>query len=169
EGCDIRRELYLGLLIDRATSCITCIASTEGGTEIEEVAAHTPEKIIKVAIDPATGLMAHHARRIAYGLGLADKQVASTVKFLSALYRAFVELDASIVEINPLVVTGAGEVLALDAKLAFDDNALYRHPDLAELRDESEEDPAELEAGRHGLNYVKLTGNIGCMVNGAGL
>ena len=169
EGCDVRRELYLGLLIDRSTARVTCVASTEGGTEIEEVAARQPEKILKVGIDPATGLMPHHARRIAYGLGLKDRQVGAAVKLVSAMYRAFTEIDASVVEINPLVVTGASEVLALDAKLAFDDNALFRHPEVAELRDESEEDPAELEAGRHGLNYVKLAGNIGCMVNGAGL
>jgi succinyl-CoA synthetase beta subunit len=169
EGCDIKRELYLGMLIDRATARITCIASTEGGTEIEEVAAATPERILKVAVDPASGLMPYHARRIAYGLGLEGPQVASAVKFISVLYRAFTELDASIVEINPLVVTGAGDVLALDAKLSFDDNALFRHPDVVELRDETEEDPAELEAGRHGLNYIKLSGSIGCLVNGAGL
>jgi succinyl-CoA synthetase beta subunit len=169
EGCDIRRELYLGLLIDRATSRVTCMASTEGGTEIEEVAASTPEKIIKVAIDPATGIMPYHARRIAFGLGLEGGQVGAAVKFITAMYKAFTELDASIVEINPLVITGQGEVLALDAKLSFDDNALYRHKDVEELRDEDEEDPAELEAGKHGLNYIKLAGNIGCMVNGAGL
>jgi succinyl-CoA synthetase beta subunit len=169
EGCDIRRELYLGLLIDRSAQRITLIASTEGGTEIEEVARHTPEKILKLAIDPATGLMPHHARRIAYGLGLSGGQVAAAVKFVTALYKAFVELDASIVEINPLVVTGTAEVLALDAKMAFDDNALYRHAEIEALRDADEEDPAELEAARHGLNYIKLDGNIGCLVNGAGL
>ena len=169
EGCDIRRELYLGMLIDRASARVTCMASTEGGTEIEEVAARTPEKILKVGIDPATGIMPHHARRIAYGLGLEGPQVAAAVKFITAMYTAFVDLDASMVEINPLVVTGAGAVVALDAKLGFDDNALYRHKDVADLRDEDEEDPAELEAARHGLNYIKLDGNIGCMVNGAGL
>ena len=169
EGCDIRRELYLGMLIDRASARVTCMASTEGGTEIEEVAAQTPEKILKVGIDPATGIMPHHARRIAYGLGLEGPQVAAAVKFITAMYTAFVDLDASMVEINPLVVTGAGAVVALDAKLGFDDNALYRHKDVADLRDEDEEDPAELEAARHGLNYIKLDGNIGCMVNGAGL
>src|SRR5690606_14752492 len=156
EGCDIRRELYLGMLIDRATSRVTCMASTEGGTEIEEVAARTPEKIIRIAIDPATGIMPYHARRIAVGLGLEAGQVGSAVKFITAMYKAFTELDASIVEINPLVVTGQGQVLALDAKLGFDDNALYRHKDIEELRDEDEEDPAELEAGKHGLNYIKL-------------
>ena len=169
EGCDIRRELYLGMLIDRASARVTCMASTEGGTEIEEVAARTPEKILKVGIDPATGIMPHHARRVAYGLGLEGPQVAAAVKFITAMYATFVDLDASMVEINPLVVTGAGAVVALDAKLGFDDNALYRHKDVADLRDEDEEDPAELEAARHGLNYIKLDGNIGCMVNGAGL
>ena len=168
-GCDIARELYLGMLVDRATSRLTIMASTEGGVEIEEVAAKHPEKIIKVAIDPASGIQAFHGRRIAYGLGLTGQQVASCVKFLNAMYRAFVELDCSIVEINPLVVTGAGEVMALDAKMNFDDNALYRHKDVEELRDQDEEDAAELEASKHSLNYIKLDGNIGCMVNGAGL
>ncbi len=169
DGCDIARELYLGILIDRATSRITIMASTEGGMDIEEVAAKTPEKILKLAIDPATGLQGHHARRIAYGLGLEGDQVKSCVRFLNGMYTAFVELDASIVEINPLVVTGAGEVIALDAKMNFDDNALFRHDNVAELRDETEEDPTELEAAKYDLNYVKLDGNIGCMVNGAGL
>jgi succinyl-CoA synthetase beta subunit len=145
------------------------MASTEGGMEIEEVAVHSPEKILRVAVDPATGMQAFHARKIAFGLGLEGKQVGSCVKFLTGMYKAFIELDASIVEINPLVITGAGDVLALDAKMNFDDNALYRHPDIAQLRDEAEEDPIELEAGKHELNYVKLDGNIGCMVNGAGL
>jgi succinyl-CoA synthetase beta subunit len=169
EGCDIRRELYLGMLVDRATGRVTLMASTEGGMEIEEVAAKTPEKIIKVAIDPATGLQTFHARKIAFGLGLEGKQIGVATKFIAALAEAFHRLDASIVEINPLVVTGDGQILALDAKVNFDDNALFRHSDIEELRDESEEDPTELEAGRHGLNYVKLDGNIGCMVNGAGL
>ncbi len=168
-GCDIARELYLGILIDRASSRVVVMASTQGGTEIETVAANTPEKIIRVSIDPATGLMPHHARRIAYGLGLEGDQVSPATKFIAAMYRAFVELDASVVEINPLVVTKTGEVVALDAKMNFDDNALFRHKDLEGLRDESEEDPAELEAAKHGLNYIKLDGNIGCMVNGAGL
>jgi succinyl-CoA synthetase beta subunit len=168
-GCDIARELYLGLLVDRAAARVVVMASTEGGTEIETVAAQTPEKIIKVTIDPATGLMPFHARRIAFGLGLKDDQVGSAIKFITAMYRAFVELDASIVEINPLVVTKSGEVLALDAKMNFDDNALFRHKDVEDLRDESEEEPAELEAAKHSLNYIKLDGNIGCMVNGAGL
>ncbi|HLY56068.1 MAG TPA: ADP-forming succinate--CoA ligase subunit beta [Stellaceae bacterium] len=169
EGCEIARELYLGMLVDRATGRVTLMASTEGGMEIEEVAARSPEKIIRVAIDPATGLQGFHARRIAYGLGLEGKQVAAAVKFVTALADAFQKLDASIIEINPLVVTAAGEVVALDAKMNFDDNALFRHQAVEELRDESEEDPAELEAGRHGLNYIRLDGNIGCMVNGAGL
>ncbi len=169
EGCDVRRELYLGMLIDRALSRVTLIASAEGGVDIEQVAAASPEKILKVAIDPATGVMPHHARRVAFGLGLAGGQVASAVKFITAMYDAFIALDASILEINPLVVTAAGQVLALDSKLAFDDNALYRQVEAAALRDEDEEDPAELEAGRHGLNYIRLDGNIGCLVNGAGL
>ena len=169
EGCDIKRELYLGMLIDRKTSRITVMASTEGGMEIEEVAAKTPEKIIKVAIDPVTGMEAFHARRLAFGLKLEGKQVGSAVKFMLGMYKAFIALDASIVEINPLVVTGTGDVIALDAKMNFDDNALFRHPDVEAMRDEGEEDPIELEAGKHQLNYVKLDGNIGCMVNGAGL
>src|SRR5258708_14034485 len=145
------------------------MASTEGGMEIEEVAAEHPDKTRKGAIDPATGMEGFHARKLAFGLGLEGKQVQSAVKFMLAMYKVFTELDASIVEINPLVVTGAGEVIALDAKMNFDDNALYRHPDVQALRDEAEEDPIELEAGKHELNYVKLDGNIGCMVNGAGL
>ncbi len=169
DGCDIARELYLGILIDRVTSRITIMASTEGGMEIEEVAAATPEKILKLAIDPAVGFMPFHGRQLAFGLGLEGKQVSSAVKFMAAMYRAFTELDASIIEINPLVVTGAGEVLALDAKMNFDDNALYRHKDVAGMRDEDEEDQLELEAARHELNYIKLDGEIGCMVNGAGL
>jgi succinyl-CoA synthetase beta subunit len=169
EGCDIKRELYLGMLVDRATGRVTLMASTEGGMEIEEVAAKTPEKILKIAIDPATGIQAFHAREIAFGLGLEGKQVQVATKFITALAQAFTELDASIVEINPLVVTGSGDIICLDAKINFDDNALFRHKDIEELRDEDEEDPAELEAAKHGLNYVKLDGNIGCMVNGAGL
>jgi succinyl-CoA synthetase beta subunit len=169
EGCDIARELYLGMLIDRATSRVTLMASSEGGMEIEEVAARTPEKIIKVAIDPALGLMPYHGRKIAFGLGLKGKEVGAAVKFLMAMYKALNALDASIVEINPLVITGDGQVIALDAKMNFDDNALFRHKDVAELRDEDEEDPQELEAARHELNYIKLDGSIGCMVNGAGL
>jgi succinyl-CoA synthetase beta subunit len=169
DGCDIKRELYLSMLVDRATGRVTIVASTEGGMEIEEVAAKHPEKIVKVAIDPVTGLQGHHARRVAFGLGLAGKQVGTAVRFLDAMYKAFVDLDASVVEVNPLVVTGTGDVIALDAKMNFDDNALFRHKDVAELRDTDEEDPMELEAGKYELNYVKLDGNIGCMVNGAGL
>jgi len=169
EGCDIKRELYLSLLVDRATSRITVMASTEGGMEIEEVAAKHPEKILKVAIDPATGMQPHHARTVAFGLGLEGKQVQSATKFMLAMYDAFTGLDASIVEINPLVVTGAGEMIALDAKMNFDDNALFRHKDVADMRDPDEEDPSELEAAKYELNYVKLDGEIGCMVNGAGL
>jgi succinyl-CoA synthetase beta subunit len=169
EGCDIKRELYLGMLVDRATGRVTLMASTEGGMEIEEVAHQSPEKILKVAIDPATGVQAYHARQIAFGLGLDGKQVSTATKFILALSTAFHQLDAAIVEINPLVVTGAGDVVCLDAKVNFDDNALFRHKDVEALRDEDEEDPMELEATKHGLNYVKLDGNIGCMVNGAGL
>jgi succinyl-CoA synthetase beta subunit len=169
EGCDIKRELYMSMLIDRATSRITIMASTEGGMDIEEVAARTPEKIHKIAIDPATGIQPFHARKVAFALGLEGKQVGSCVKFVLGMYNAFVDLDASLVEINPLVVTGTGDVIALDAKMNFDDNALFRHKEVQELRDESEEDPAELEAARHDLNYIKLDGQIGCMVNGAGL
>ena len=169
EGCDIKRELYLGMLIDRATSCVTIMASTEGGMEIEEVAAKHPEKILKVAIDSVQGYQQYHGRQIAFSLGLEGKQVNVAVKFIGALYKAFMDLDCSIVEINPLVVTGSGDILALDAKVNFDDNALFRHKEIEELRDESEEDPSELEAARHSLNYIKLDGQIGCMVNGAGL
>jgi succinyl-CoA synthetase beta subunit len=169
EGCDIKRELYLGMLIDRKTGRVTAMASSEGGMEIEEVAAKHPEKILRLAIDPLTGMQGFHARRLAFGLGLEGKQVAAATKFMLGMYRAFVTLDASVVEINPLVVTGAGDVLALDAKMNFDDNALFRHKDIEEMRDEAEEDATELEAAKHALNYVKLDGNIGCMVNGAGL
>jgi succinyl-CoA synthetase beta subunit len=169
EGCDIRRELYLGMLIDRKTSRVTAMASSEGGMEIEEVAAHRPEKILHVAIDPATGMQGFHARKLIYGLGLEGKQVAAATRFMLGMYRAFTSLDASVVEINPLVVTREGEVVALDAKMNFDDNALFRHKEIEEMRDEAEEDATELEAAKHALNYVKLDGNIGCMVNGAGL
>ena len=169
EGCDIARELYLSMLIDRSTSRVTLMASTEGGMEIEEVAEATPEKILKVSVDPATGMLPFHARQLAFGLGLEGKQVGTATKFMLALYDAFIKLDASMMEINPLVVTGDGNIIALDAKMNFDDNALFRHKDIEELRDEDEEDPAELEAARHELNYIKLDGNIGCMVNGAGL
>jgi succinyl-CoA synthetase beta subunit len=169
EGCDIKRELYLGMLVDRKSARVTVMASTEGGMEIEEVAASHPEKIVKVAIDPATGMQGFHARKLAFALALQGKQVAAATRFMLGMYKAFVSLDASVVEINPLVVTGAGEVLALDAKMNFDDNALFRHKEVEEMRDEAEEDPTELEAAKHALNYVKLEGNIGCMVNGAGL
>jgi succinyl-CoA synthetase beta subunit len=169
EGCEIARELYLGVLVDRETGRVTLIGSTEGGVEIEEVAAHSPDKILKVAIDPASGLQPFHTREIAFGLGLEGRQIDGAIKFISGLYRAFNELDASIAEINPLVVTRAGDLLALDAKMDFDDNALFRHPEIAALRDEDEEDPTEVEAGKHGLHYLKLDGNIGCLVNGAGL
>ena len=169
EGCDIARELYLSVVMDRGTSRIAVMASTEGGMDIEAVAEETPEKITTLVIDPIAGLQGHHARRLAFGLGLKGKQVGSAVKLISALYNAFVETDASLVEINPLVVTGAGEVIALDAKMNFDDNALYRHPDIEEMRDPSEEEPAELEAAEAELNYIRLDGSIGCMVNGAGL
>ncbi len=169
EGYDISRELYVSMLVDRSNSRITIIASTEGGMNIEAIAHNTPEKILTVAIDPVTGLIPFHARKIAFGLGLVGDQVKSASKLLSGLYTAFAELDGSLVEINPLVVTGAGEVIALDAKMNFDDNALYRQPKVMELRDENEEDPMELEASKHDLNYIKLDGAIGCMVNGAGL
>ena len=169
EGCEIARELYLSAVIDRATSRVTFMASTEGGVEIEEVAARTPDKIIRVAIDPVTGFQPFHGRQVAFGLGLEGKQVAKAVGFIRGLYRAFTELDASLVEINPLVVTAAGDLVALDAKMNFDSNALYRQPRVVELRDLDEEDPHEIEASRHELNYIKLDGNIGCMVNGAGL
>jgi succinyl-CoA synthetase beta subunit len=168
-GCDIARELYLALSIDRGTGRVTLIGASEGGTEIEELAARAPEKILTEAIDPASGLSPFHARRLGFGFGLSGTEVAGLVGFVGALYRAFTELDAALIEINPLVLTAAGDLVALDAKIAFDDNALFRHPDIEALRDEDEEDPIELEAGKHALNYVKLDGNIGCMVNGAGL
>jgi succinyl-CoA synthetase beta subunit len=145
------------------------MASTEGGVEIEQVAARSPEKILMVAIDPVTGIQPFHARRLAFGLGLKGDQVRNAVKFILSLYDAFISLDASLAEINPLVITKQGAVIALDAKMNFDDNALFRHKDILELRDEDEEDPAELKASKHDLNYIKLDGNIGCMVNGAGL
>jgi succinyl-CoA synthetase beta subunit len=168
-GCDISRELYLSLLIDRETSRVTVVASAEGGIEIEEVAAHHPEKIFRVAIDPATGFFPFHGRRIAYALGLTGKQISTFGNFVSSIYSAFIALDCAVIEINPLVVTGAGDVVALDAKVSFDDNALYRHPEVEKLRDEAEEDPKELEAAKYNLNYITLDGAIGCMVNGAGL
>lgn len=169
DGCDIANELYLGMLVDRGSSEVTVIASTEGGMDIEEVAANTPEKIIKVGIDPATGMQAYHARKLAFGLGLSGGQVKSAVKFFMAINKAFHSLDASLLEVNPLVLTGDGELIALDAKMNFDSNALYRHPNVEQLRDEDEEDPMEVEASEYDLNYIKLDGSIGCMVNGAGL
>ena len=169
DGCAIARELYLGAVIDRADGRLTLMASTEGGVEIEEVAARTPEKIRKVAIDPAIGFQPFHGRQIAFGLGLGGKQVSKAVAFMRGVCRAFTELDASLIEINPLVVTEGGDLVALDAKMNFDANALYRQPKLVQLRDLDEEDPHEIEASRHELNYIKLDGNIGCMVNGAGL
>jgi succinyl-CoA synthetase beta subunit len=168
-GCDIAKELYLSLLIDRSVSEVVVIASTEGGMEVEEVAAHSPEKILRAPVDPASGISAFHARKLAFGLGLEGKQVGTFTKFVMSIFEAFMALDAAIIEINPLVVTGAGEIIALDAKVSFDDNALYRHPEIEKLRDEAEEDPKELEATKHSLNYVALDGSIGCMVNGAGL
>ena len=169
DGCDIADELYLSLLVDRVTSRITIIASSEGGMDIEEVAASQPEKILSVSIDPATGLQPHHARRLATVMELSKATAKQLPVFLSGLVTAFSSLDASLVEINPLVVTGSDDLLALDAKMSFDDNALYRHADVMELRDLAEEDPAEVRASEFDLNYIKLDGNIGCMVNGAGL
>jgi succinyl-CoA synthetase beta subunit len=169
EGAKIAKELYLSVLLDRATSRVTFMASTEGGMDIEEVAAHSPEKIIHVSIDPATGMQGFHARRLAFGLGLSGDALKSATKFMMAMYKAFTELDASLVEINPLVLTEDNRIVALDAKMNFDDNALFRHPDIAELRDADEEDAKEQEAHKYELSYVALDGNIGCMVNGAGL
>jgi succinyl-CoA synthetase beta subunit len=169
EGCDIARELYLGILIDRATSKVTIMSSTEGGMDIEEVAEKHPEKIVKTVIDPAIGFQSFQGRQIAFSLGLEGKQVGKCVEVVSAMYNAFIALDCSIVEINPLVVTKTGDVLPLDAKFNFDDNAMFRHKDVEELRDIAEEDPSEKRAKDAEISYVKLTGNIGCMVNGAGL
>src|SRR3984957_4906669 len=169
EASDVARELYLGLVVDRKAHSVAVIASTEGGMEIEEVAAKTPERIMTEPIDPLLGVSAFLGRKIAFGLGLKDKQVGQFVTLLGALYRAFTETDASLIEINPLVVTKDGRVICLDAKMSFDDNALFRHPDIRELRDANEEDPAETEAAKYDLSYVHLDGNIGCMVNGAGL
>ena len=168
-GCDIARELYLSLLVDRLSGRVTVIACTEGGVEIEEISLAHPEKILRVGIDPASGIAGFHARRLAAGLGLSGKQAAAFGKFLNAVHAAFHALDCAVIEINPLVVTAGGDIVALDAKVSFDDNALFRHPELQKLRDEAEEDPKELEAARFELNYVALDGNIGCMVNGAGL
>jgi succinyl-CoA synthetase beta subunit len=169
EGADIARELYLGVILDRETGKVCFMASTEGGTEIEEVAEETPEKILKEWVNPAVGLADYQARNLAFGLGLTGKTVFKAVKFMKALYQAFSEKDCSLAEINPLVVTGSGNIVALDAKINFDSNALYRHPEIMELRDEDEEDPKEIEASKFDLNYISLDGNIGCMVNGAGL
>ncbi len=169
EGCDIKKEYYVGLVLDRATSQVVLMASEEGGTEIEEVAEKTPEKIFKEYIDPAVGLQGFQARRIAFNINIPKELVGQAVKFMMGLYRAFIEKDCSIAEINPFVTTGDGKVMALDAKLNFDSNALYRHKDILELRDLDEEDAKEIEASKYDLNYIPLDGNIGCMVNGAGL
>lgn len=169
EGCDIKKEYYVGLVLDRATSRVVLMASEEGGTEIEEVAEKTPEKIFKEVIDPAVGLQGYQARRIAFNINIPKELVGQAVKFMMGLYQAFIEKDCSIAEINPLVVTGDGKVMALDAKLNFDSNALYRHKDIVEYRDLEEEDAKEIEASKYDLSYISLDGNIGCMVNGAGL
>ncbi len=169
QGINIDRELYVGITLDRAQSKNVVMASTEGGVEIEKVAAETPELIIKETIDPALGMQAYQARKLAFGLGLSGAQFKNAVKFLSALYKAYESTDASIAEINPLVVTKEGEVIALDAKMNFDDNALYRHPEIVAYRDLAEEEELEIEASKYHLNYIKLDGNVGCMVNGAGL
>ncbi|MBR2566695.1 MAG: ADP-forming succinate--CoA ligase subunit beta [Paenibacillus sp.] len=169
EGCDIRKEYYVGVVVDRATGRVVMMASEEGGTEIEEVAEATPEKIFKEVVDPAIGLQVFQARKLAYSIKIPNELVNKAVKFMLALYQAFVEKDCSIAEINPLVVTGDGNVIALDAKLNFDSNALFRHKDIQELRDLDEEDEKEIEASKYDLSYIALDGNIGCMVNGAGL
>jgi len=169
EGLDVARELYLGLVIDRATGRPVFMASTEGGMEIEMVAAEHPEKILKESIDPGVGFQTFQARKLAFGLGLEGAQVDEALRLFAGLYRAFEGTDGSLVEINPLVVTRAGRLLALDAKMNFDDNALFRHPDVRELRDLNEEEPLEGKASKSGLNYIRLEGNVGCMVNGAGL
>jgi succinyl-CoA synthetase beta subunit len=169
EGLEVARELYLGLVIDRVAGRPVFMASTEGGVEIEVVAAEHPEKILKESIDPAVGLQAFQARKLAFGLALEGAQVADAVKFFTSLYRAFESTDASLAEINPFVVTRDGRLLALDAKMNFDDNALYRHPEIRDLRDLNEEDPLEVKASEYKLNYIRLDGNVGCMVNGAGL
>lgn len=169
QGCDIKKEYYVGVVVDRATGRVVMMASEEGGTEIEEVAAKTPEKIFKEVIDPAIGLQAYQARRLAFAINIPKELVNKASQFMLALYRAFVDKDCSIAEINPLVVTGDGDVMALDAKLNFDSNALFRHPDILALRDLEEEDEKEIEASKYDLSYIALDGNIGCMVNGAGL
>jgi succinyl-CoA synthetase beta subunit len=169
ERVEIAREFYLAILLDRTIKAPVFIASREGGTEIEQVAAERPEAIVKLPVDPRVGFSPWIGRRIALDLGIPRELSSSTVKLVAALYRTFSSTDASLVEINPLIETKDGRVLALDAKMSFDDNALYRHPEIRELRDLAEEDPTEVEAGKHGLNYIKLDGNVGCMVNGAGL
>jgi succinyl-CoA synthetase beta subunit len=169
DGAEIARELYLALLVDRAASRIAFVASTEGGMNIEEVAEKTPEKILRFSVDPASGIQAFHGRRIAFALGLSGPQVKQCVQLVTTLYRLFTERDLELLEINPLVVTRAGNLHCLDAKMGFDANALYRQPDIAALRDETEEDPKELAASKFDLNYIALDGEIGCMVNGAGL
>ncbi|MDA9619602.1 ADP-forming succinate--CoA ligase subunit beta [Alphaproteobacteria bacterium] len=169
DGCAIANELYLSLLVDRETSRIAIIASSEGGMDIEEVAASTPEKVISVNIDPVAGLSGFHCRKIAFAIGLSGKAAGAAAKVIGALYKTFVEKDAAMLEINPLVVTTNDEVVVLDAKMGFDGNSLFRHKDVIKLRDPSEEDPMELEAAKHELSYIKLDGSIGCMVNGAGL
>ncbi|ASJ54367.1 MULTISPECIES: ADP-forming succinate--CoA ligase subunit beta [Bacillales] len=169
QGCDIKKEYYVGVVVDRATGSVVMMASEEGGMDIEEVAANTPEKIFKEVVDPVTGLNGFQARRLAYAINIPKELINKAAKFMMSLYQAFVDKDASIAEINPLVVTGDGEVMALDAKLNFDSNALYRHPDIVALRDLDEEDEKEIEASKFDLSYIALDGNIGCMVNGAGL
>ena len=169
DGSGIERELYLALLVDRQTSRVSFVCSTEGGMDIEEVAAETPEKILSFSVDPATGYQAYHGRRIAFMLNLEGKQIKQCVALMGTLYRLFIEKDVEMLEINPLIVTDGGYLKCLDAKMGFDGNAVYRHPDIAELRDTTEEDPKELEASKYDLNYIALDGEIGCMVNGAGL
>jgi succinyl-CoA synthetase beta subunit len=169
EGLGIARELYLSMVVDRTSRKIVMMVSAEGGVDIEEVAAKTPEKIHKEFIDPAIGLQPYQARKLAFAVGLADRQIGKATTMMLALYKAFIATDASLLEINPLIVTTGGELLALDAKMNFDDNALYRHTDIRDLRDLAEEDPLEVEASKFALNYIRLDGNIGCMVNGAGL
>ncbi|MNW23628.1 Succinyl-CoA ligase [ADP-forming] subunit beta [compost metagenome] len=169
EGCDIRKEYYVGVVVDRATGRVVMMASEEGGTEIEEVAEATPEKIFKEVVDPAVGLQVFQARKLAYSINIPNELVNKAAQFMLALYAAFIDKDCSIAEINPLVVTGDGNVMALDAKLNFDSNALYRHKDIQELRDLDEEDEREIQASKFDLSYIALDGNIGCMVNGAGL
>ena len=169
DGAAIARELYLSLLVDRETSRISFIVSTEGGMDIEAVAAETPEKILTFSVDPATGIQPHHGRKVAFALGLEGPAVRQCVQLVDTLYKLFVGEDCSLVEINPLIVTEAGELVCLDCKMTFDANALYRHQDVLELRDETEENPKELAASKHDLNYIALDGEIGCMVNGAGL